>query len=366
MNKKIRNMLLVGTLALSIGAGTILVNAEQILQKAKESTVVKNEEVTFLLDFQVGNTEKIDSLVIMDQLENVLSLKAAKVLDKDKKDITNQGKLELDKTNEKVTWTANEPAKYFGQTIYLEVKAALKPNVDLDKYYNKETDRIEIPNVGKMIVNKDEVPTDKVVIVPPPSVKPAMSKKIEKNGKEVDFSSIKFDEDIVYTNTAQVPTNRKLTKVELYDALEKVLVYKSAKVMDKDKKDITDQGKLVHDEKTNVVSWTANKPEDMDGKILKLQITAQVKNVPELAEYLKDGKIVIPNKAVLKINEEDTPSPEVTVTPPTIKNKAEKFVSKEKVSKPDEKDKGEEKTEETTSTEEASTDSSETKSLIKK
>ena len=64
---------------------------------------------------------------------------------------------------------------------------------------------------------------------------------------------------------------------------------------------------------------------------MKLQITAQIQNIPELANYLQDGKIVIPNKSVLKINDEDNESNKVTVTPPTIQNKAEKFVRKSTV-----------------------------------
>ena len=327
-----RTILFVGAMTVVMAVAPLLVSANQTGENVKETNVVKNEEVTFLLDFQVANNEKITSLVLIDDLEDVLEVKKVRVLDKDKNEITEKGTLAIDEQAAKVTWTAKDTGKYFGQKIYLEIEAALKPNVDLDGYYNKDTQKIEIPNIGKILVNDKETPTDKVVLVPPASVPPTISKKIEQaDGKEVDSSAINFEEDFVYMNTAQIPTNRKLLKVELYDKLESVLIYKSAKVIDPDKKDITSLGVLKHDPKTNVVSWIANKPEELDGQVLKLQITAQIQNIPELANYLQDGKIVIPNKSVLKINDEDNESNKVTVTPPTIQNKAEKFVRKSTV-----------------------------------
>lgn len=300
----------------------------------KEKDIEKNGEVVFLQPFQVKNTEKITSLEIYDDLEDVLDLIDAKIFsgtEEDLTDITDQGTLTKDDEKEKVTWKAKTPGDFFGQRIWLQVTAKLKANVDLDKYLNKETGKIEIPNIGHLVVNEEDIPTDKVVVTPPPTVVESMVKKIiDDEGKEVDSISVDFDKDFTYVNHAQVSTNRKLSSVVLYDDLEDVFVAKSAKVLDKDGKDVTAKGTLKIDKEKQIVQWTATKPENFDGEKLTLEIVAQVRNVPELANYLKDGKISVPNKSVLKINGKDTPSEEVKITPPTVENKAEKFIQLEK------------------------------------
>ena len=310
------------------------VRLEKAVDYGKEKDVVKNGEVTYLHEFVISNKEKVTSLEIYDDLEDVLDLIDAKVFSGSKDDltdITDKGTLTKDDEKEKVTWKPKTPSDFFGQTIYLQVTAKLKANVDLDPYLNKETGKIEIPNQGHMILNSDDIPTDIPKITPPPTVTESMVKKIiDEEGKEVDSMAVDFDKDFTYVNHAQIPTNRKLTSVVLYDDLEDVFVAKSAKVLDKDGKDVTAKGTLKIDKEKQIVQWSATKPENFDGEKLTLEIVAQVRNVPELANYLKDGKISVPNKSILKINDKETPSEQVEITPPPIENKAEKFIQLEK------------------------------------
>ena len=66
-----RTILFVGAMTVVMAVAPLLVSANQTGENVKETNVVKNEEVTFLLDFQVANNEKITSLVLIDDLENV-------------------------------------------------------------------------------------------------------------------------------------------------------------------------------------------------------------------------------------------------------------------------------------------------------
>lgn len=140
----------------------------------KNLDVKKGSKFTYRLVFQISNSKVFDSLVLKDDLEDVLKVHEAKVylVDQEKedeeeqlKDITEDGTLTIDQKTSLVTWEAKEPAKYFGATLYLDIVAEIKEDADLTNY--KSGDGYKIPNKGVMITDDEETETDEVFLNTP-------------------------------------------------------------------------------------------------------------------------------------------------------------------------------------------------------
>lgn len=97
------------------------------------------------------------SLVLSDDLENVLDLKNVVILDSDGNNITNDGALTTSNEDESWIWTAKAPTKYSGKKLYAAVAANVKFNADLSSYTDKQ-----IPNVGHLQINGKDMPTNVV------------------------------------------------------------------------------------------------------------------------------------------------------------------------------------------------------------
>ncbi|MDF7683760.1 isopeptide-forming domain-containing fimbrial protein [Lactobacillus sp. ESL0679] len=137
-------------------------SADDLKSIINSTTVDSNEAargdaVDYLLTFNIGNSTDMKSLVLSDDLENVLDLKNVVILDSDGNNITNDGALSTSNADESWTWTAKDPTKYSRKTLYAAVAANIKPDADLSSY----TDR-EIPNVGHLQINGKDTPTNEV------------------------------------------------------------------------------------------------------------------------------------------------------------------------------------------------------------
>lgn len=283
----------------------------------------------YQLDFTVTNTQKITKLVLKDDLEDVLNLNKVTIMHGGK-DITSEGTLVLDEEKESFTWEAKDPSLYIGEKLSVMVETTLKQQVDLSPYVNKEG-KVEIPNVGQMILNngtdpKDKVTTPKVDITTPGVKATALKFNLDADGAEsTEEMKVKEKAEHAYRLKFQVPDTVKLNKLVLEDDLEDVLKGESATIMLGDK-DITEQGKLTIDEKTSKVKWVAEKPGDFYGKELTMDIKVSLKPSMDLSPYVdKDGKVSIPNIGKMIVNEDETPTPEVDITTPGHENDAQKF-----------------------------------------
>ena len=123
----------------------------------ESNQAARGDAIDYLLTFDIGNNSDIKSLVLSDDLEDVLDLKNVVVLDSDGSNITNDGKLVTNDVDESWTWTATEPAKYSNKKVYVAVAANIKPNADLSSYTDKR-----IPNVAHMTINGQDTPTNVV------------------------------------------------------------------------------------------------------------------------------------------------------------------------------------------------------------
>lgn len=127
---------------------------------SKSGLVEYNTNFKFLSNFKTPNYT-LTHLELFDDLEDVLELAGARVLDSKGNDITSDGVLTMDKNSKKVSWKATSPNKYTLTTLSLEITCQLQPGTDISKYEDNK-----IPNIAHMTINDKDVPTDEVVVKP--------------------------------------------------------------------------------------------------------------------------------------------------------------------------------------------------------
>ena len=149
-----------------------------------EGNVGISENYTYVTDVTVPNDRELSSLILYDDLEDVLEPIGAKILNGNKEDVTKDGVLSIDKKTGVVKWTAKEPLKYATKKLSLEITAKVKKDANLSDYL--VDGKIVIPNVSKLIINDEEKPSNNVPVTLP-EIKTELNKKIVK--KEVIGSS---------------------------------------------------------------------------------------------------------------------------------------------------------------------------------
>lgn len=155
------------------------------------------KKYTYRVEATVPDNVDIDSLAIKDTIESdVQNIKGVKVYDYDDKDaagnakeITDQGKLEIDNKTGKISWTANDPANWHGKHLKMFIDTTLINTPKLLDYLNKDTSMIEIPNEAHFLFNKEDIPSN-ITHVTPKTPKASADKKIEVSG---DYTSEDVD-----------------------------------------------------------------------------------------------------------------------------------------------------------------------------
>ncbi|MDJ1475498.1 SpaA isopeptide-forming pilin-related protein [Bacillus sp. LS15-K4] len=138
---------------------------------------VENQQLTQIdqaIQYQVGihipnDPPKYTSMVISDDLEDVLEVLEAKVYDQNGQDITSKGTLNIDKQRSEVTFTFGENfdyKSYEDQVINLNIKAKIKANTDLSSYVDKK-----IPNKAELHFDDKTLTSKEVTVTPPEAPK---------------------------------------------------------------------------------------------------------------------------------------------------------------------------------------------------
>ena len=295
----------------------------------------RGDALDYLLTFDIGNSQTMKSLVLSDDLENVLDLKNVVVIDSDGNNITNDGKLVTSDEDESFSWTANDPAKYSRKTIYVAIAANIKPNADVTSYDNNG-----IPNTGHMQINGQDTPTNVVHTTlngdpknpenpkkdnpnnpgtpdgkTPDPYGNLVNKQVKaESGQWGESDKVKEGQDFNYKIEYTVGDKQDVKSVEFNDDLEDVLDLEKVQITDPDGKDITNDGKLTLDNNTEKFVWTPNS--DLVGKMGGKKYTATV-----TAKLKKGSKVSgeIPNTARMKVNGNDVASNTVQVIPPQDK-----------------------------------------------
>lgn len=184
-----------------------------------------------------------------------------------------------------------------------------------------------LTNTGDVIIDGNSQETNTVTdnTVPPTASK--LSKTVtDTSGKTGTTGNVEAGKDYSYTLTADITDKYAINSLDISDPLASVQEYKGATVTS-DGKDVTSDGTLNFDKSTNTVDWKAKTPKDFSGKKLLMKITVQLNKDADLSKYIgTDGKISIPNVATLDVDGSKTPSNPTSVTPPTVKPTAHKFV----------------------------------------
>ncbi|KAA0758565.1 isopeptide-forming domain-containing fimbrial protein, partial [Bacillus sp. AR2-1] len=139
--------------------------------------LVENQQLTQMdqaIQYQVGthipkNPSNYTSMVISDDLEDVLEVLEAKVYDQNGQDITSKGTLNIDKQRSEVTFTFGENfdyKSYEDQVINLSIKAKIKANADLSSYVDKK-----IPNKAELHFDDKTLTSKEVTVTPPEAPK---------------------------------------------------------------------------------------------------------------------------------------------------------------------------------------------------
>ncbi|WHY30234.1 SpaA isopeptide-forming pilin-related protein [Bacillus wiedmannii] len=139
--------------------------------------LVENQQLTQIdqaIQYQIGTHIPKDppnytSMVISDDLEDVLEVLEAKVYDQNGQDITSKGTLNIDKQKSEVTFTFGENfdyKSYEDQVINLSIKAEIKANADLSSYVDKK-----IPNKAELHFDDKALTSKEVTVTPPEAPK---------------------------------------------------------------------------------------------------------------------------------------------------------------------------------------------------
>ncbi|HFU7054943.1 TPA: SpaA isopeptide-forming pilin-related protein [Bacillus cereus] len=143
----------------------------------EKDKLVENQQLTQIdqaIQYQVGihipnDPPKYTSMVISDDLEDVLEVLEAKVYDQNGQDITSKGTLNIDKQRSEVTFTFGENfdyKSYEDQVINLNIKAKIKANADLSSYVDKK-----IPNKAELHFDDKTLTSKEVTVTPPEAPK---------------------------------------------------------------------------------------------------------------------------------------------------------------------------------------------------
>lgn len=297
------------------------------------------ESHKYALDFTVPNDKVIDELILNDDLEDVLNVKALKVYDSQGKDITAEGTPKIDDDAEIATWTAKDPTKYYGKDLRMVIDAEMKKGVDLSKYLDRKTmDKAVIPNKGLLSVTYKKlgdgtIPTalkkETNTVNIETDVLEAKAEKFIVNaaGKDTkERESIKLGEAVQYHLNFDVPNTVKVDDLAFKDDLDNAIDIKSVHIYDGDT-DITNKGKLNLDEGTESFEWIPNDVKDVIGKNISVMIQGKVKEGLDLSGYVNDRKeIIVDNVAEMIINKDTKfPTNKVQIELPTIDSKANKY-----------------------------------------
>ncbi|QWI15537.1 isopeptide-forming domain-containing fimbrial protein [Bacillus wiedmannii] len=171
--------------------------------------LVENQQLAQMdqpIQYQVGthipkNPSNYTSMVISDDLEDVLEVLEAKVYDQNGQDITSKGTLKIDKQKSEVTFTFGENfdyKSYEDQVINLSIKAKIKANADLSSYVDKK-----IPNKAELHFD-DKTLTSKEVTVTPPEAPKEGTVSIHKIDAENPNKGLKGAEFEVRNSTNEV------------------------------------------------------------------------------------------------------------------------------------------------------------------
>lgn len=312
----IASLLLITTLS-SFGNVSLAENSKK--DDAKESVketlvehddVYYDEDIEYLLDFQLPNNQKYETLEIYDPIESVFDIQSVKIFVDGKEIPESEGKVEIGKDN-RVTWKATNPSNYFSKKLQLRIVVRLKDGAELKDEWKGENGQYKIPNVGHLVLNGEDEPTPEVTVTPPNPEDAVIRKGVGLTNDEQAFKDEVTVEDkesnndttFYYRINFNTDSKKKIENVKLVDDLEDVLSVEGVKIFEKgeSEKDVTDeQGKLNINDKDSSFEYTFNNYKETIGKKYYAIVQVKVKADEAMEKYKNGTKYTIPNTAYLE------------------------------------------------------------------
>ena len=287
-------------------------------QEVEEKKVRVDESYKYRIKGVVGNNETINDFAIIDDGEDVLSFESAKVFDANHEEITNQGKLTIDKDKNLIKWVPNDISNIYGKTYIMEIDSRIKQNTDLKAY--KHDERYIIPNTAQFKINDNVVNSNTVNVYDIP-ITNALHKSIIDNNQEVGEKKVRVGEQFKYRIKGVVGNRETIHEFAIVDDGEDVLSFENIKVFDANHEEITNQGKLTIDKEKNIVKWVPNDISNIYGKTYIMEVDSKIKKGAKLKNYKKKNMYIIPNTAQYIINNKVVKSNTVTILTP-VKDKS--------------------------------------------
>ena len=292
-------------------------------QEVEEKKVRVDESYKYRIKGVVGNNETINDFAIIDDGEDVLSFESAKVFDANHEEITNQGKLTIDKDKNLIKWVPNDISNIYGKTYIMEIDSRIKQNTDLKAY--KHDERYIIPNTAQFKINDNVVNSNTVNVYNIP-INNSLHKSIIDNNHEIEEKKVRVDELYKYRIRGIVGNSETIHAFAIVDNGEDVLSFENVKVFDANHEEITNQGKLTIDKDKNLIKWVPNDISNIYGKTYIMEIDSRIKQNTDLKAYKHDERYIIPNTAQFKINDNVVNSNTVNVYNIPINNSLHKSI----------------------------------------
>ncbi|MBY0598583.1 isopeptide-forming domain-containing fimbrial protein [Bacillus bingmayongensis] len=294
-------------------------------EKNVEEATLSNikEKFTWNVEYEFGNAPSAyDSIVLSDDLEDILEIIDVKVVNKKGETVNVEPKIdpvskkvtvELLKKEESYAYLAGET-----YTIYITSKIADDtPSEEIAKYIAKGG----VPNKAELVLDHKPTVSNEVHVKPPtedPKVTKTVSdideKDVEKAKLEAKNEEFTWNIDYKFGNDTA-----KLKKIVLQDDLEDILDILEVKLVDANNNPIEVTPKI--DEKTKEVTIELPKKDGsyayLAGQTYTMHIQSKISDqasAEEITKYLAKGGI--PNKAALMLDNKPTVSNETQVVPP--------------------------------------------------
>ncbi|MGE7867145.1 isopeptide-forming domain-containing fimbrial protein [Bacillus paramycoides] len=302
---------------------TVSDDDEKNVEKATLSNV--KEKFVWNVQYEFGSSPSgYDSIVLQDDLEDILDILDVKVINKKGEVVNIKPKIDAAKKHVMIEVPKQEGSYAYltGEVYTMQITAKIADGVnqsELARYIVKGG----IPNTAELVLNNKSVKSNEVYVVPPKE-KPKVTKNVStQNEKEVEKGTLQERNEEFTWNVAYQFGNdtANLEKVTLQDDLEDILDILDVKLMN-------EKGEVVKvtpniDKQTKKVTIELEKKDGSYAYLAGLKYTMHIKSkiaegtpVEVLAKYIANGGV--PNIAELVFDNTPISSNKVVVIPPSI------------------------------------------------
>ncbi|WP_429682544.1 isopeptide-forming domain-containing fimbrial protein [Bacillus pacificus] len=302
---------------------TVSDDDEKNVEKATLSKI--NEKFVWNVQYEFGSSPSgYDSIVLQDDLEDILDILDVKIINKKGEVVNIKPKIDAAKKQVMIEVPKQEGSYAYltGEVYTVQITSRIADGVnqsELARYIVKGG----IPNTAELVLNNKSVKSNEVYVIPPKE-KPKVTKTVStQTEKEVEKGTLQDrNEEFTWNVKYQFGNDTaNLEKVTLQDDLEDILDILDVKLMN-------EKGEVVKvtpniDKQTKKVTIELEKKDGSYAYLAGLKYTMHIKSkiaegtpAEVLAKYVANGGV--PNAAELVFDNNPTSSNRVVVIPPSM------------------------------------------------